>query len=348
MDYDQVQKIYHSVCLGYDEIKLSDKRCFFKHVNYADKIVLKNRYNEGLSIAKNNGVKSEEEYLKFYIEKKWWSKEKESQIAQSRVFIENLIKTKSKLMLPSQKVDIQQTIDEEVKRINKILIERKSIIPTTAEEYAEKYYHRYYLKNLLFKDTLFSIPLSDDDDYFDCIEDEVYDSIWLQISKVLDLLKVDNLKYVAASGFFQNLILLTGSDFPIYNFYGKAITQLTTYQIDIFSYASMYRKMINNTTEKISEDILSDPLKLIGWCEGGSSSSKVKKTLERSPNQKNNRGERSGRISSLVGANKTDYEEIGMKSQFESLDLLESAKEKGGELNIYETIKATDKKNLKK
>ena len=348
MDYDEVQKIYHSVCSGYDEIRISSEKCFFKHVNYADKIVLKNYYSEGLDIAKKNGVKTEEEYLKFYIEKKWWSKEKESQIAQSRVFIENLIKTKSKLMLPSQRGGVQKTIDEEVRKINKILTERKSIIPTTAEEYAEKYYHRYYLNNLLFKDVSFSIPVSDNNDYFDCMEDDIYDQLWIQISKILDLLKIDNLKYVAATGFFQNLILLTGSDFPIYNFYGKPITQLTTYQIDIFSYASTYRKMINNTTEKISDEILSDPSKLVGWCEGGSSSSKARKSLDKSPNQKNSRGERSGRITSLVGAKKADYEEIGMNSQLDDSNLLETAQNKGGELNIYDTIKATESKNTKK
>lgn len=349
MEYDQIQKIYHRICCGYDEIKLSDRLYYFKHTNYADKMVLKTRYDEGLQIAKKNGVKSESEYLEFYIEKKWWSKNKEDQIRTSRAFIENLIKSKAKLLLPSQKEDVQNTIHEESKKLNSILIERKSIIPTTAEEYAEKYYHRYYLNNLIYKDKAFTIPMSDSEDYFDSIEDELYDSLWSQISDALVLLKNDNLKYVAATGFFQNLVILTGADFPIYNFYGKPIIDLTTYQIDVFSYASMYRKIINNTTEKIPEEVLSDPEKLVGWCEsGGTNTSKTKKLLDKTPNEKNRRGERTGRITSLVGAKPSDYKEIGMNAETSNVDLLSAASEQGGELNIYGAIKKTDAAASKK
>ena len=343
MEYDQIQKIYHKICCGYDEIKLSNEVYYFKHTNYADRIVLKKRYDEGLQVAKNNGVKTEVEYLDFYIEKKWWSKNKEDQIRTSRAFIANLIKSKNKLLLPSQKEEVQRTIEEESKKLNLILIERKSIIPTTAEEYAEKYYHRYYLNNLIYKDKLFNIPISDSEDYFDNLEDDLYDNLWSQISDSLNLLKNDNLKYVAATGFFQNLIILTGADFPIYNFYGKPIINLTTYQIDIFSYASMYRKIINNTTEKISEDILNEPEKLITWCEsGGQNTSKTKKILDKTPNEKNKRGERSGRITSLVGAKSSDYKEIGMNAETSNIDLVSAASEQGGELNIYGAIKKTD------
>jgi hypothetical protein len=344
MEYDQIQKIYTIVSRGYDEINFLDEVFYLKHPRHSDKQALKEKYNEGIFIAQKSGVKTEKEYLDFFIEKNWWSKSKEDEIRTSKSFIESLNKSKSKLLLQSQKDEVQKTIDSEFDKLNLILNERKSIIPVTAEEYAEKYYNRYYLIYSLFKDAAMQKQVSSDGLFFEELSESEYSQLWDKLFNCLSLTKIENLKIVAASAFFQNLVILTGADFPIYNFYGKPVIELTCNQIDVFSFGSSYRKLINNTTERIPEDVLNNPEMLVEWCEkDSSSSSRTKKLLDRSPNQKNKRGERTGRMSSIVGATASDYKDIGVnESDVGSVDLLSAAKESGGELNIYGAIKKTD------
>ena len=54
MDLDDVQKIYVKIVAGYEEIKIGDKKCFLKHHDYLDKHLLKEKYNEGILIAKKH------------------------------------------------------------------------------------------------------------------------------------------------------------------------------------------------------------------------------------------------------------------------------------------------------
>ena len=345
MELDDIQKLYVKVCAGYERIFINGEECFLKHHTYIDRHALKDKYKEGISIAQSNGIKTEKDYIDFYIEKKWWSQSKEDEIRTLTAFIENLKKSREKLMLPSQKEQVSQTIKEERGKLDVLLSEKKSIIPITAEEYADKYYNRYYLYYSLFKDKEFSVYFGNNEDYFIEIEDEIYNDIWNSVFNVINFLKLENVKYVAATGFFQNLLILTGKEMSIIDFYGKPIPSLTINQIDLFSYAASFRRSINNATEQIPDYILSDPSVLIDWCEGGNSSSmKAKSMMERTPNKNKTKGERSGRISSIVGASSSDYKKLGVGGVASgSSDLLSAAEESGGEMPINQIIKKTDK-----
>lgn len=342
MEYEKIQEIYSKVCAGYDEIFIEGASCYFKHSKYEDRIKLKHKFNEGLEKAKDKGVKTESDYLEFFIKKGWWSKDKEDEIRTLEHFVESLKKSKEKLLLPSQKQQMQKNIEEEYAKLYKIKQERKSIIPITAEEYAEKYYNRYYLSNLLFRDPLLTLPFSDSEEYFNEIDEDLYNFIWRQVIDKLNDLKIDNLKYIAATGFFQNLLMLCGEGFSAYMFYGKSITSLTINQIDLFSFGASYRRSINNSTEKIPDYILSDPNELISWCEGGSSG-RAKKMLDKTPNKNKTKGERSGRMSSIVGANASDYKALGIGGLADDkTNLVNAAEKEGGEMGIYQAIKKTD------
>lgn len=348
MELDDIQKIYVKICAGYEKFFINGEECFFKHHDYLDRFLLKEKYNQGILIAKNNGIKTEKDYLDFYIEKGWWSKSKENEIRTTTSFIENLKKSREKLILQSQKDQVSKTIKEEEEKLAVILLEKKSIMPITAEEYANKYYNRFYLYNSIYKDREFKNLFAPTQEYFiENIDDNLYHDIWEKVFNVIDLLKVENIKYVAASGFFQNLLLLTGKEMSAIDFYGKPVASLTVNQIDLFSYAASYRRSINNASEKIPDYILNDPINLIDWCEeGNSSSAKARDLLNKTPNKNKTRGERSGRISSIVGATDSDYKKLGIKgSDFSSSDLLSEAQNNGGEININQVIKKTD--NLK-
>ena len=64
--------------------------------------------------------------------------------------------------------------------------------------------------------------------------------------------------------------------------------------------------------------------------------------LEEAPNASYSRGERSGRISSIVGATQSDYKKLGISGVKREKSLLELAKDSGGTLNISSTVKNTE------
>lgn len=344
MELDDIQKLYVRICRGYDTVTVNDFNCFFKHHFYSDRLLLRDKYKQGIDIAKSNGIKTESEYIDFYIDKGWWSKSKDDEIRTLTAFIENLKKSREKLILPSQKDQISKTIDEENTKLQSILLEKRSIIPITAEEYADKYYNRFYLHYSLFKDTDFIAAVADNEDYFVEIDDNLYNDIWNNVFDAISFLKTDNIKYVAASGFLQNLIILIGKEMSIADFYGKSVDSLTINQIDLFSYACSYRRSINNAAEQIPDYIINNPLNLIDWCEGGSSSmANARGLMDRTPNKNKTSGERSGRISSIVGANSSDYKKLGIGGVASGdSDLLKAAKDSGGEMPISQVIKKTD------
>jgi len=347
MEFDQVQQIYTKICAGRDHVVINNEDCYFKHHLYSDRALLREKYNEGIKIAKKNGIKTEKDYIEFYIDKGWWSKSKEDEIRTITAFVENLKKSKEKLILESQRQSIIKTINEEENKLNNILVEKRSIIPITAEEYADKYYNRFYLHYSLFKDQEFKINFAKNDEYFVEIEDELYSDIWSKVFNIINLFKLENIKYVAATGFFQNLLMLSGKEMSAMSFYGKPVVDLTINQADLFSYGASYRRSINNATETIPDYILSDPENLISWCEGGNSSiNQAKKILDRTPNKNKTKGERSGRISSIVGASSSDYKKLGIRENSSgNSDLLSAAENSGGEMAINQVIKKTD--NLK-
>jgi hypothetical protein len=113
MELDDIQKIYVKICSGYEKIIIDGRDCFLKHHDYLDRHILKQKYNDGILIAQKNGIKTESDYLNFYIERGWWSKSKEHEIRVASSFIESLKKSKERLILPSQKEKVAETIMEE-------------------------------------------------------------------------------------------------------------------------------------------------------------------------------------------------------------------------------------------
>ena len=340
-----MQKVYVKVVAGYDEVLIGDQNCFLKHLDYSDRSALKDKYKEGILIAQKNGVKTEEDYLSFFIEKDWWSKEKENEIRVASSFIDSLKKSRDKLILPSQKESISKTISEEQSKLDILLSEKKSIMPVTAEEYANKYYNRFYLHRSLFLDRDFNIPFAKNENYFvEEVDDEHYEQIWNSLFASIEFLSIKNIKYVAASGFFQNLLILTGKEMSAIDFYGKPVCSLSTNQIDLFSFGAGFRRAMNNTTEKIPDYILNDPEKLIDWCEGDADSSqKAKDLMSKTPNKNKTRGERSGRMTSIVGANSNDYKKLGIAGVAKGgSDLIAEAENSGGQMGIGQVVKKTD------
>ena len=98
---------------------------------------------------------------------------------------------------------------------------------------------------------------------------------------------------------FLNIFRLAGDS--IYEFYGKPIVDLSFYQINLVSYGRYFINVLSEMKDKIPENIMSDPDKIIEYVE-------LNKNYERiNPNKKE-----SG-AGAVVGGNKQDLEILGMK-----------------------------------
>lgn len=350
MDLAQIQNLYSRICLGHDRFTVEGLgEIFIEHLRHAASCKLRDSYQFGLDLAKNLGIKTEQQYLDDFISKGWWSKEKEQEIIKISNFIDSLKKSKERVVLPSQKETFEKEIAESELKLGKILLEKKSLIPFTAENYAEKYYHRFFLLEVLFEDSSLSIKKFKTEEDLKSLDDDIYENLSKSALLCLSDFEIKKIKYLSASPFFQNLLFLTGKDYSCFNFFGKPVVDLTMYQVDMFSNGCYYRYFIENSTEKISNDVLSDPESLIEWVESGSSASAgAKKMLDKSPNskKKTRKGEeRSGRMSSFVGATKSDYEKLGIEGLAnENNNLVNAAKkDQGGSIDIYQAVKNTEK-----
>ena len=350
MDFSQIQNLYSRICLGYDRIEVKGfGEIFVGHLRHIESCKLRASYQFGIDLAKGLGIKTEKEYLDDFISRGWWSKEKEEEIAKTSSFIESLKKSKERVVLPSQKQAFEKEIAESESSLGKIILERKSLIPFTAEDYAEKYYNRLFLLEVLFESSNLDVKKFKTEDDLNSLDDDLYENLWVSTLSSLSDFAIKNIKYLSASPFFQNLLFLSGKDYSCYNFFGKPVVELTMYQVDMFSNGSYYRSFIENSSEKISPDVLSNPESLIEWIESGSNASiGAKKMLDRSPNSKKKarKGEeRSGRMTSFVGATKSDYEKLGIDGLAnENNNLISAAKkDQRGSIDIYQAVKNTEK-----
>jgi hypothetical protein len=345
MEAEKIQELYSRICSGSDCILLDGETVFWGHLGHLPSCKLKQRYANGLRLAAASGIKTEAEHLDDFIQKGWWSHEKENEIRTTISFIESLKKSKSKVVLPSQREGFDKEIVESQIKLNKILTEKNSIIPVTAESYAEKYYNKYFLLYSLFKDESRLTPLFDSEEEIGDLDDSLYEELWSSVLEKIVNFDQKSIKLVAASAFFQNVLFLIGKDGSASSFFGKPIVDLTVYQIDLLSNGMYYRSFIQNSTDKIPDYILSDSAALIDWIESGSSASAgAKKMMDRTPNKNQKRGERSNRMSSIVGASKSDYEKLGIQGLANEKNNLVSAakKQDGGKMDFYQAIKKSD------
>jgi hypothetical protein len=336
--YSEYGRIYSEIDRGFTKEIIDGENFYFKHPSLSDHFSIYGNYDLILLDAKKRGLQTESEKIQEAISNGWWLKETESEINILKKTVSNLIKTKNKLLIPSQK----QSIDLQIKRTEAILLtyvkERNEIVGFTAEKYAYEKFLDETVILLTFKDDSLKSKLFNNVDYYN-LSDEYIEKIRDAYNKQSVLFSLRNLKCVAATGFFQNLIYLNCDP---YNFWGKPTTSCTKHQIDLLIYGKMFKNLITNYAENnkpISEDIQSDPEKFIEWIENQSSGN------SKSPlKSKKSKSDGKHMVSSYVGATNDDLSKLGVKvEKLEGKSLLEIASEKGGTIEKHDYLRAREK-----
>jgi hypothetical protein len=328
------EELFYEIISGYTLYKINNLNIYFKHPSLSENFSINSKYKNLLESGVNKGLPTEKQKIEEAIEGGWWTSKKESEIKILQKSKANLLKTKLSMRFPTEK----KAIDKQIKKVDSILItlikERNEIVNYTAEDYANNRFVDELIMLYTYKDNeLKNKFFSNLDDYYDLEEDffeKLKNTFHFFQKKINDL----QIKLLAASGFFQNLVFLT--DNPEI-FWGKKLLECTKYQTDVLLYGKLYRNTIKSYAENgspIPDNILEDPEKFIGWLEDQNKSHK--KSINKKSQSKN-------AISSFVGATPEDLEKMGVKvEKFKGKTLLDLAKEKGGKLEKHDYLKVRE------
>lgn len=330
-------RIYSEICRGFSTELIKKSTVYFKHPTIAEHFSTYSNYDLFINEGRRKGLQLEKEKIEEAINGGWWTSEKESKISLLRKTVQNLFKTRDKLLYPSQK----QEIEKQIKQNEAVLItytkERREIVGYTLEDYAnskltEELLIFFTYKNQDFTERLFSSR----DEYYDLTESHV-EKIKNSFETYSQVFNHNNIKKVAACGFFQNLVYLNED---ANSFWGTPTIKCTKYQIDVLLYGKMYKNMIRSYAENgkpVPEEVLSDPDKFVEWTDNQSSDNGI-----RSRNKKSKTGS-SNMVSSTVGATKEDLDKLGVKvEKLKGKSLLQMAEESGGVLEKSEYFKARE------
>jgi hypothetical protein len=323
--------IYKEILQGFSEKNVNKKHFYLKHPTLSEHFTVYSRYNYLLKEARLKGLATEEEKIKEAISNDWWKEENEKEIYILRQGIKNLKKTKTQLLIPSQRRDIDNMIKSKEAILLTFVRERQSVLNYTAEEYANNRFSDEMIIYFTYSNKNLNLNLFNNvDEYY-----EASDEFIEELKSIYNLhtqdLNEKNLKIVAASGFFQNMLYLGDQ---AQTFWGKPVTACSKYQTDLLMYGKMFKNIIKNNAENgvsMSEEVLNDPWLFVEWVENenkGKSKDIGKKNLSKNA------------VSSYVGVDETELKKMGVKvEKIKGKSLLQLAEEKGGMLEKNDYFK---------
>jgi hypothetical protein len=331
-------RIYSEIAKGYSIKHIEGKSYYFKHPTQVEFFSVYHTYESICADAKARGLQTEEEKIKQAIDGGWWSDKKEDQIAELKSNITNLLKTKSQLIYPSQK----EQIDKQILVNERILVsyakERNGITGYTVEKYANEKFYDEMILNLTFKNSDMTIRIFEDEDEYYYLSEDIVEKVRDSFQSVSALFNNHNLKLVSASGFFQNILYLTEGD-PM-SFWGKPAVDCTKNQIDTLMYAKSIKNLIKyhaETSNPLDDDVINTPERLIQLLDDGAQASSKNSNTQSSKQAGDNK------VMSYVGATKQDLKQMGVKvEKIKGKSLLQLAEENGGVLEKHQYLNARE------
>lgn len=321
-DLQLTRKIYKDIILKYTSCKFKKENIFFKHFSEAELGESNEIYLTEYTDSIKNGLLSNKDKMNILIEKELWSKDKELKINDLENIIINLNNTKSKLIIKSQIEDINKQIKDAQKELNLLNKDREEALGLTAEIYAIRKANEYIIYSSLYKDPQLKNKYFESYDFFKEMDIERLAEYFFIYKDYVSNFNIKNLKKLVVSPFFTNMFFL--SEDNIFNFYGRSLTELTQYQIDIYTIAKNYKAnlmKINKSPPKEYKDLQ----ELVDWYEG---TSLVKK------DSKDFYGK------TYVGASKEEISSISNINKNDVVDLHEEAKKiSDGDLNFEQILK---------
>lgn len=316
---------FNEIVAGYTPFRFRRNELFIKHFGAKDQIEIDSIYRGALEKLKERGVPTSEEKSKQLIRDKLWLTDDDEKMKVMVSQVEHLRKTKKLLFLKSQIEEQQKEIDKIEKDYLILLMKKNELFGKTAEFFANKRVSDHCVVNSIYNDASFSEPFFSKSSILD-LDDEMMDEITAAYNKAVKKFEELNIKKIALSNLFQNYYYLSKS---VYEFYGRAIVDLTFYQVQLVTFGDYYKNILHEGSNKPPIEVANDPEKLEEWITGAAHAKKVAENTI----GKNDDGE-GQTFTSLVGAKKEDLEHLGMKNKHSNtVSLSDKVREKGGRLD---------------
>jgi hypothetical protein len=317
------RKIFRDVVRGFSTATLEEDFVYIKHLTPHDQVELEEIEEKYFNIALRKGVPTEEDMLAYLKDEGQWTDKDEKFIQDKELFLENLRKAKTKLVLKSE-IDKQAAlIEKEQKLLNDKQIQKIGLIGNTCEKYAKDRLNDFYMIKSFFADDKLQEPLFNEDK-FDELDNHDIKKVVYKYNEIFEGFSEENIQYTILEDFYNPYLSFAEDSMQ---FYGKAFCDLTYNQIRLIVYTRVF-KNIFDMNENIPDSIRKDPAKLL---EFGSSSREEKDKAKDKLSQ--------GDGGTLVGAKQEDYDYLGVERPTNAVSLHEEAKKKGGTLNMEDLMK---------
>ena len=336
----QLKSVYIDILKSYTLCSSpSFGKFYIRHLDLASSTLMDEHRENFLNKAKSEGLPTEKEQLEYLSEENLWTETQETQLRDAKLSITGLQASKSKVFLQKQIDYFKEQIQNEQKKINKLVLEKGELMGLTAESYADKKVNEFYIFSTLYKDMGLEDKFFKEDEFED-VDFEGLQELIKAYNESTKLFHSENLKRIALSTFFLNYFYLC-EDNPMI-FFGEPVVKLSYYQVELFGYARHFKHLMSELKSKPPDEYYDDPDKLIEYVEAGKSAQKM---LERGKNK-----DREHTATSVIGAtkedlrrmclNKADNDEVG------STSLSKEASKKEGSLSMDDLIKIHEKGKL--
>jgi hypothetical protein len=317
------RRIFRDVVRGYSSTILNDQLVYIKHLTPHDQVELEEIEEQYHNEALRRGVPTEADMLEFLKSEEQWTDADEKIIAQKTLYLQNLRKTLSKLVLKKDIDRQKEIINKEAKVVNEKLIEKAQLVGNTCEKYAKDRLNDFYMIRSFFKDREMKKELFEEE-VFDELEHNDIKKVIYTYNSIFEGFSEENIQYTILEDFYNPYLSFAEDSMQ---FYGKPFCALTYNQIRLIIYTRVFKNIFDNN-ENIPESIMKDPVKLL---EFGSSSGEERDKVKDKLSQ--------GDGGTIVGAKSEDYERLGIKKPAGAVDLHQEAKKKGGSLNMEDLMK---------
>lgn len=293
----QLRRVYGEVCKGFSTIRWKDTDVFVKHLTCFDQTELDCFYERVLAGLIKRGMMTEADKFKLLEKQGLWTKGDEHEMANHKVYTDNLEKTKSLLPIKSQRDEIDVQLKEAQIKMFEMINRRSRHLGRTAERTAEMKAQYEYLRLAFFSDQAFTQPVFTAKDMDELTEEDSEALLNLYIS-IIQQFSLPQLRKIAVQLFFTNYYYLCGEDPTL--FFQKPVVSLTTQQVNLLSFGHYFRSILSN--HEVPKDISQDPDKIEEFV---SQSTAAKKMMADTPAQ----GHRVG----YIGAREEDFKAMGVQ-----------------------------------
>jgi len=256
-----LRKLYSEIIQGYSVTFYKKDRILVKHFTALDQGLIDSEYEFYYNEAIREGLPNAEQRLESMIEQEVWSRKDEAWINSQRLFISNLVSTKSKTSWESQVQELNKNIEEAEEQLNKKLSEKQMALGLVAETYASRKLNESYIKHAFRQGDDIKKEVFTDEAFEDFSTGDLNELASIY-NESLSPFQNKNLKKIGLASFFQSVYGICDDNPHV--FYGKAVCELTYYQSEIFTYGRFFKSILSSEI-KPDEDKLSDPDKLIDW-----------------------------------------------------------------------------------